>query len=197
LLYKGIGFYEAGYGRAGPPQAQIVVKKKMGRIVDLLILAPRASREVPGYGTVTVLDYRPDRTGAGPALEVLLEKPGKTAERFWLLMRSPHSDWQRADDHYLVFTDLKQNLYAGLRVVRDSGATLVWAGCVLLMAGVLLVLRGSHRRGGVSIKPPSGRKVKVVSVGHATRDADALRTKFDTLPAGIGKGRTEPVDEVS
>jgi cytochrome c biogenesis protein len=184
LFYKGVGFYWSGYGQAGPPQAQIVVKKKMGRIVDLLTLAPGDWQEVPEYGTVKVVDYRPDLNGSGPALEVVLEKPGKPAERFWLLQRSPNSDWQRQDDHYLVYTVSKENLYVALRVVRDPGVYAVWAGYLLLMAGILIVFFTSHRRIRVRISPLPVGRVEVHATGVATRNAAAFERKFDSVLSG-------------
>ena len=184
LFYKGVGFYWSGYGQAGPPQAQIVVKKKMGRIVDLLTLATGDRQEVPGYGTITAVDYRPDLNGSGPALEVVLEKPGKLAERFWLRQKSPFSDWQRRDDHYLAFTDLKENLYVALRVVRDPGVYAVWAGCLLLMAGILIFFFTSHRRIWIRISPLPGGRVEIHAAGIATRNAPTFERTFDSVLSG-------------
>lgn len=184
LFYKGVGFYWSGYGHFGPPQAQIVVKKKLGRIVDLLPLAPGDRQEVPGYGTVTAVDHRPDLNGSGPALEVILEKPGKPTERFWLLQKSPYSDWQRRDDHYLIYTASKENLYVTLRVVRDPGAIVVWIGSALLMAGILLALFAPHRRIRVRISPLHDGRVEVHAVGDANRNAAAFERKFDSVLSG-------------
>lgn len=181
LVYRGIGFYPSRYGHAGPPQAQIVVKKKMGRIVELLTLAPGDRQVVPGYGTVTAVDHRPDLNGSGPAVEVVLEKTGKPAERFWLLQRSPYSDWQRSDDHYLVYTDTKENLSIAVRVVRDPGKYAVWAGCLLLMAGIPIAFFTSHRQIQVRINSLSDGRVEVHATGFATRNAAAFERKFNSV----------------
>ncbi len=186
LVYKGIGFHQSRYGKAGPPQAQIVVKKKMGRIVELLTLAPGDRQVVPGYGTVTAVDHRPDLNGSGPAVEVVLEKPGKPAERLWLLQRSPYLDWQRSDDHYLVYTDTKENLSIALRVVRDPGVYAVWAGFLLLVAAIPIAFFTSHRRIQVRISSLPDERVEVHATGLATRNTAAFERKFDSVLSGCG-----------
>ncbi|OGP33135.1 MAG: hypothetical protein A2X88_06075, partial [Deltaproteobacteria bacterium GWC2_65_14] len=89
LVYKGIWFYQSSYGQAGPPTVQVSVKKASGEDAGILSLAPDEKREIPGYGTVSAINFEPDFQGFGPALQVIVEKPNKAPQQVWLLQRFP------------------------------------------------------------------------------------------------------------
>ena len=101
LQYKGIWFYQSSYGSAGAASATLAVHTPDGGKVETVSLAAGQKKEIPGYGTVSGVDYQNDFQGLGPALLVVLEKPGKPPAQFWLLRAYPNFDRQRGDSRYL------------------------------------------------------------------------------------------------
>src|SRR3990170_810713 len=145
LVYKGVWFYQSSYGQAGPPIVQVSVKKASREDAGILSLAPNKKREIPGYGTVSAVNFEPNFQGFGPALQVIVEKPNKVPQQFWLLQRFPDSDRQRGDAFTLGFLNIKENFYTGLQVAKDPGVNVVWLGCLLLTAGMMISFFVSHR----------------------------------------------------
>jgi len=185
LQYKGIWFYQSSYGQAGGSSARIAVTAAGGGQPSVLSLAPGVETEVPGYGTVRGVDYQPDFQGFGPALLVVLEKPGKPAIEFWLLQRHPQFDRQRKDSHYFTFLSIDQVYYTGLQVAKDPGVNIVWVGCTLMVVGILIAFFMSHQRLWIRLAPAGAGRVEVVLAGSANRNRLAFEKKFEKIQAAM------------
>ena len=187
LVYKGIWFYQSSYGQAGPPTAQLLVRKASGEVAGTLSLTPNEKQEIPGYGKVSAVNFEPNYQGFGPALEVIVEKPGKAPQQVWLLRKFPAFDRQRGDAFYLGFLDIKENLYTGLQVAKDPGVNVVWLGCLLLTAGMMISFFASHRRIWIRLSPSPEGKVAVTAAGSANRNRPAFEKTFAAIIAEIRK----------
>lgn len=187
LVYKGIWFYQSSYGQAGPPAVQLSVKRTSGEDAGTLSLAPNEKREIPGYGTISAVDFEPNFQGFGPALHIIVEKPKKAPQQVWLLQRFPDFDRQRGDALYLGFVDIKENLYTGLQVAKDPGVNGVWLGCLLLTAGMMISFFASHRRIWIRLSPGPHGKVEVTAAGSANRNRPAFEKTFASILAEIRK----------
>jgi cytochrome c biogenesis protein len=187
LVYKGIWFYQSSYGQAGPPTVQVAVKKASGEDAGILSLAPDEKREIPGYGTIRAVNFDPNFQGFGPALLVIVEKPNKAPQQFWLLQRFPDSDRQRGDAFTLGFLNIKENFYTGLQVAKDPGVNVVWLGCLLLTAGMMISFFVSHRRIWIRLSPGPHGKVEVTAAGSANRNRPAFEKTFASILAEIRK----------
>ena len=190
LQYKGVWFYQSSYGQAGGSSARIAVTAAGGGQPTVLSLAPGVKTEVPGYGTVSGVDYQPDFQGFGPALLVVLEKPGKPASEFWLLQRHPGFDRQRKDSHFLSFLSIDQIYYTGLQVAKDPGVNIVWVGCTLMVVGILIAFFMSHQRLWIRLAPAGAGRVEVVLAGSANRNRLAFERKFERIQAAMKEVET-------
>ena len=75
-------------------------------------------------------------------------------------------------------------MYTGLQVTRDPGVGVVWAGCILIMVGIVFTFLFSHRQLWVRIRN-NGKKLEVVIAGSANKNRMTFEKKFQKLTTEI------------
>ncbi len=182
LRYKGVWFYQSSYGQTGAASARVEFRRPDGQAVNLSLLAGQKV-EVPGYGSITGMDYQQNYQGQGPALMAVIERPGKPPAQAWLPEHRPESDRTRGGGGYFAFHGLAESLYTGLQVARDPGVNIVWVGCTLMVVGILIAFFMSHERFWVRVTPTPEGRVEVVLAGSASRNRLAFERKFEKIQA--------------
>ncbi len=185
LQYKGIWFYQSSYGQAGGATAQVTVARKDGTPMGMLALAPNEPVPIDGYGTVRGVNYEQNFQGSGPALQVVVEKPGQPAASFWLVQGRPDLDRQRADSLVFSFGGLNSKMFTGLQVAKDPGVNIVWLGCALMVIGLIMAFFLSHQRVWVRLAQGTDGRVEVVLAGSASRNRLAFEKRFEKLQTGV------------
>src|SRR3990170_4639025 len=185
LQYKGIWFYQSSYGAAGAASATLAVHTPDGGKGETVSLAAGQKKEIPGYGTVSGVDYQNDFQGLGPALLVVLEKPGKPPAQFWLLRAYPNFDRQRGDSRYLSFAGVDQIFYTGLQVAQDPGVNIVWVGCTLMVIGIMIAFFMSHQRLWIRLSRGGDGRVEVVLAGSTNKNRLAFEKRFEKIQADM------------
>ena len=185
LQYKGIWFYQSSYGQAGGATAQVAVSRKDGASMGALALAANEPVRIDGYGTVRGVNYDQNFQGNGPALQVVVEKPGKPAASFWLFQNRPDIDRQRDDSLVFSFGGLSSKMFTGLQVAKDPGVNVVWLGCALMTIGLIMAFFLSHQRVWVRLAQGTDGRVEVVLAGSASRNRLAFEKRFEKLQTGV------------
>jgi len=185
LQYKGIWFYQSSYGQAGGVTAQVTVARKDGTPVNTLALAANEPIPIEGYGIVRGVNYSENFQGMGPALQVVVEKPGQPAASFWLVQGRPDLDRQRADSLTFFFGGLSSKMFTGLQVAKDPGVNIVWLGCALMVIGLIMAFFLSHQRVWVRLAQGTDGRVEVVLAGSASRNRLAFEKRFERLQTGV------------
>jgi len=185
LQHKGIWFYQSSYGQAGGTTALVSVRRPDGSPVVAWSLAPNEPIPIDGYGTVRGVNYDRNFEGRGPALQVVVEKPGKPAENFWLLQQSPDRDRQRKDTLAFSFGGLDSKMFTGLQVAKDPGVNIVWLGCALMVIGITMAFFLSHQRVWVRLAQAQDGRVEVILAGTASRNRLAFEKKFGKIQSGV------------
>jgi cytochrome c biogenesis protein len=185
LQYKGIWFYQSSYGQAGGVTAQVTVARKDGTPGNMLALAANEPVPIEGYGVVSGVDYSENFQGMGPALQVVVEKPGQPAASFWLVQGRPDLDRQRADSLAFSFGGLSSKMFTGLQVAKDPGVNIVWLGCALMVIGLIMAFFLSHQRVWVRLAQGTDGRVEVVLAGSASRNRLAFEKRFEKLQTGV------------
>jgi cytochrome c biogenesis protein len=185
LQHKGIWFYQSSYGQAGGVTAQVTVTRKDGTPVSSLALAANEPVPIDGYGIVRGVNYEQNFQGIGPALEVVVEKPGQPAASFWLVQGRPDLDRQRADSLIISFRGLSAKMFTGLQVAKDPGVNIVWLGCALMVVGLIMAFFLSHQRVWVRLAQGTDGRVEVVLAGSASRNRLAFEKRFEKLQTGV------------
>jgi len=185
LQYKGVWFYQSSYGQAGGTTARVSVRHPDGSPMGDLSLAPNEPVPIDGFGTIRGVDYDQNFQGRGPALQVVVEKPGKPADNFWILQQSPDQDRQRKDALVFSFGGLNSKMYTGLQVAKDPGVNVVWLGCALMVIGISMAFFLSHQRVWVRLARGQDGRVEVVLAGSASRNRIAFEKKFGEIQTSV------------
>lgn len=186
LQYEGVWFYQSSYGTAGASTATVTARSMDGGRPETITLSPGKKREIPGYGRVSAIDYRNDFQGFGPALLVVLEKfSGGPPVEIWLLQSRPEFDKNRGDSHYLSFSGINEIFYTGLQVARDPGVNVVWAGCTLMVVGIMIAFFLSHQRFWIRLSQTADGRVEVVLAGSANKNRLAFEKKYEKIQADM------------
>jgi cytochrome c biogenesis protein len=185
LQYKGIWFYQSSYGQAGGTTAQVAVARPDGSPAKILSLPPNEPIPIDGYGTVRGVNYDKNFQGRGPALQVVVEKPGKPAVNVVLFQQQPDQDRQRKDALVFSFGGLDSKMFTGLQVAKDPGVNIVWLGCALMVIGVVMAFFLSHQRVWVRLAQGQDGRVEVALAGSASRNRLAFEKKFEKIQTGV------------
>jgi cytochrome c biogenesis protein len=185
LVYKGVWFYQSSYGQEGGATAQVAVSRQDGTPAGNFALAPNEPVRIDGYGVVRGVNYDHDFQGKGPALQVVVEKPGQPASDLWILQGRPDMDRGRNDSLVFSFGGLTAKMYTGLQVAKDPGVNVVWLGCLLLTAGMMFSFFLSHRRIWIRLARGPHGKVEVTAAGSANRNRPAFEKTFASVLAEV------------
>jgi cytochrome c biogenesis protein len=185
LQYNGVWFYQASYGSAGATTVTVAVSAPDGSSRETVTLSPGQKKEIAGYGTISAIDYQGNFQGLGPALLVVLEKPGKQPSQFWLLESYPEFDRQRRDSRYLSFAGINELFYTGLQVARDPGVNIVWVGCTLMVVGIMIAFFLSHKRLWIRLSRGGDGRVDVVLAGSTNKNRLVFEKKFEKIQADM------------
>ena len=195
LVYKGVWFYQSSYGQEGGATAQVAVSRQDGTPLGSLSLRPNEPVRIDGYGVVRGVNYEQDFQGNGPALQLVIEKPGRPASNLWILQGRSDLDHRRKDSLVFSFGGLTAKMYTGLQVAKDPGVNLVWLGCLLLTAGMMISFFVSHRRVWIRLSPGPHGKVEVAAAGSANRNRPALEKTFASILAEVRNDLTKTEKE--
>ncbi len=189
LVYKGIWFYQSSYGRQGGATAQVAVSRKDGASLGSISLGPNEPVKIDGYGVIRGVNYQQDFQGNGPALQVVVEKPGQPESSLWIVQGRPDLDRRRNDSLVFSFGGLTENttMYTGLQVAKDPGVNVVWLGCLLLTAGMMISFFVSHRRVWIRLSPGPQGRLEVTAAGSANRNRPAFEKTFASILADLRK----------
>ena len=185
LQYKGIWFYQSSYGQAGGATAKVAVSRRDGTPNGALALAPNEPSPIDGYGIVRGVNYEQNFQGKGPALQVVVEKPGQPSASFWIIQGRPDLDRQRGDSLVFSFEGLSSKMFTGLQVAKDPGVNIVWLGCALMVIGLIMAFFLSHQRVWVRLAQGTDGRVEVVLAGSASRNRIAFEKRFEKLQTGV------------
>lgn len=178
LTYKGITFYQSGYGPAGDPVFNFRVRPRAGG-ESVNITARQGQRvELPGGGLFRVVDFAPSFQNFGPGARLEVVSKDGRRNSFVVLQAFPEFDAQRGGDYIFSLVDYKQRYYTGLQVAKDPGVWVVWLGCALLVLGSIVAFFMSHRRIWLTIQPV-GNRTGIKLGGTAHRNQPAFEIFFD------------------
>ncbi len=191
LRYKGIWFYQASYGEAGGAVARVEVSGTAGSPPEVLSLAAGRPVAIPGYGFVRAVEYSQDFRGAGPALRLIVEKPGMPPTELWLPEGGDPGPGAGGDGGPPVsFRGLAPWMFTGLQVARDPGVGIVWVGCGLMILGILMAFFLSHRRVWLRLSKGADGRMDVALAGSANRNRLAFEKAFEKIRDGLKGVRT-------
>ncbi|MGA1843406.1 MAG: cytochrome c biogenesis protein ResB [bacterium] len=205
LTYKGITLYQSSYGE-DPQSGDLVIQVKpledsSKDPVQEFRVNPGGSFEFTGSDgikrRITVRQFLPDfgmdaqgkafsksNQMKNPAVQLLVAKGDESPFAVWSFQMFPDFQMIKRGDYMYTLKGYQGTMYTGLQVGRDPGVWVVWLGCILLMAGVILVLFSSHQRVWITLTPsPQGCSAHMM--GRADKNKIGFEKKFNDIWQGM------------
>ena len=202
LVYQGVRFYQASYGRTGKIDQLILnatpahgingtpQEIKLG-LYDTAALDPDTKVQlvefIPDYTVQDGHVYARSNDVVNPAVHLVVTsaKTNQTVN-FWL-PEIPGIAQNQSSPYNFDPKDLKTGVYTGLEVSHEPGQWAVWAGVVLMAIGLTFVFYVVHMRFWVITVQDASGKLSLWIGGTANRNRDAFEVKFKHIVEQIRK----------
>ena len=193
LVYRGIRFYQASYGRTGkvdklilaattgkgtPKQIALGLNEAVPLDEDTTV---RLAEFIPDYVVQDGQIYTRSNDLENPAAHLIVEskKTGK-AVNVWL-PPIPGFEENSASSYQFEGKDIQMAYYTGLEVSHEPGQWAVWSGVLLMGLGLTFVFYIVHARvWAVPVHDASGQLALWLG-GAANRNKDAFEQNFRKL----------------
>lgn len=202
LVYHGLRFYQASYGRTGKLDQLILDATPINNVASTpqeISLAMNQTVALDPDTSVQLVDFIPDfvvqdgrvyarsKDIVNPAVHMIVtSKKANSSVNVWL-PPMPGIDENASSPYAFDPKDLKTGVYTGLQVSHEPGQFAVWAGVVLMAIGLTFVFYVVHMRFWVvPVLDAQGGTVLWVG-GTANRNRDAFELKFKTVVEQIQK----------
>ena len=195
LVYQGIRFYQASYGRTGKLDRLVLNAISKDKTADAqeISLGPNQIASLDSDTKVQVAEFIPDFVAedghvyarsndvVNPAVHLIVtsEKDHKVVN-FWL-PEIPGVAENVSSPYNFEPKDLKTGVFTGLEVSHEPGQWAVWAGVVLMAIGLTLVFYVVHVRYWVVPALDSHGNLALWIGGSANRNRDAFEQTFKRL----------------
>lgn len=200
LVYQGVRFYQASYGRTGKLDALVLnATPAKGGTPHQISLAMNQAVALDGDTQVQLVEFIPDfvvqdghvytrsNDVVNPAVHLIVTSSNtNSVVNYWLPEISGVAE-NATSPYILEPKDLKTGVFTGLEVSHEPGQWAVWAGVVLMAIGLTLVFYIVHMRFWVvPVQNANGTLVLWVG-GSANRNRDAFEEKFKSVVEEIKK----------
>jgi cytochrome c biogenesis protein len=195
LVYQGLRFYQASYGRTGNLDQLILNATSVNgatRTPREISLSMNQTVALDADTSVQLVEFIPDfvvqdgrvyarsKDIVNPAVHMIVtSNKANTSVNVWL-PEIPGVDENASSPYTFDPKDLKTGIYTGLQVSHEPGQFAVWAGVVLMALGLTFVFYVVHMRFWVVPVHMDGRTGLWVG-GTANRNRDAFELKFKNV----------------
>jgi len=201
LVYQGVRFYQASYGRTGKLDQLIVnatradgkgasqlITLKMNQVVSLdADTKVEVTEFIPDYVVQDGHVYARSNEVTNPAVHMVVTS-AKTGQsiNYWL-PEIPGIAENTSSPYTFDPKDLKTGLFTGLQVSHEPGQWAVWGGVILMAIGLTFVFYVVHvRLWVVPVQGANGGLALWVG-GSANRNRDAFEQTFKKFVEQIQK----------
>lgn len=200
LVYQGIRFYQASYGRTGKlDRLSLTATPAKGGTPQEISLSLNQTVALDPDASVRLVEFIPDyvvedghvytrsNEVMNPAVRLLVTfKSAKAPVNYWL-PEIPGIAENASSPYRLDPKQLKTEVFTGLEVSHEPGQWSVWAGVVLMAIGLTFVFYVVHMRIWiVPVKAADGSRALWIG-GSANRNRDAFEHTFKILVEQIQK----------
>lgn len=205
LIYKGVRFYQSGYGMSGDlAWVKLVATPKGGGKPQEVTLRSDAPLQLDANTTVTIARFVPDfilrdneivnrsEEPNNPAIQLQIVTPAGTTQQ-WLFAAYPQFSHPNEKAPYdFQFADLGMAYFTGLQVSHEPGQWAVWLGALLMALGLGTAFYLVHTRyWAVALEDGRGRQVLWVG-GWASKNRDEVAERFHALIEDINRELAAP-----
>ncbi len=183
LDYEGITFYQSSYGKL-PDEVTLEIRGANGLSLGTVSAPFGRQVDIPGGAQIELLDFRDhfhlsDGSEAGPAYGVNLYSQGAPPSGIWISETRP--EMNRYGAYSFAFKGAKFRNYTGLQVNKDPGVWVVWTGCIMLVAGIMMAFFMSHKKFWIRIGKDKKGRVEVTAGGTANKNKHAFASEVERM----------------
>jgi len=201
LVYHGVRFYQATYGRTGKLDEFVVnaaradgkgtpqeLHLKMDQVVSLdPDTTVQVTQFIPDYVVQDGHVYARSNDVTNPAVHLVVTSAKTNQTVNYWLPEIPGIAENASSPYTFDPKDLKTGQFTGLQVSHEPGQWSVWGGVILMSIGLTFVFYVVHMRFWI-VPVPDGRGGLALWVGgSANRNRDAFEQKFKKLVEEIQK----------
>jgi len=188
LTYKGITFYQSSYGKLG--EHEFTVCDPDGSNPQSLKITSNGSARLPDGSSMSLRETTTDisryQAGvSGPAAQVDVHLATGGHKSFIVYADNPalnRMNLPYTGGKLVQYRGGEEFVYTGLQVAKDPGVWVVWAGCILMMAGIYVSFFMSHRR--IWVRVENGA---VTIGGNASKNQGGFQLFMDQLLTKLTK----------
>lgn len=207
LSYKGIVFYQSSYGWDWEnPTLEIWIKNKQdpSAVKKTELKIGQKIKLDEDNLELTALQFIPDfiidesnriqTRSLNPNNPAAYIEGFRDSERVfsgWIFANFP--DFSRLHSSIetdLVFElkDFKTSQYSGIQLAKDPGVNLIWLGCILLMAGLLIAFYWPSREIKVILEEGQ-KRTEITLGGTASKNRESFQAEFNKITASIRRSK--------
>ena len=192
LVYQGIRFYQASYGRTGKLDRLVLnaIPRNGTASAQEISVAPNQIVSLDADTKVQVAEFIPDyvvedghvyarsNEVVNPAVHLIVTSAkSEKSVNFWL-PEIPGIAENSSSPYNFEPKDLKTGVFTGLEVSHEPGQWAVWAGVVLMAIGLTFVFYVVHVRYWVVPVQDARGNLALWIAGSANRNRDAFEQTF-------------------
>lgn len=199
LVYGGLRFFQANYGQTGEVAGvKLLATPHQGGSPQSLVLSPgepatladgtrvRLERFVPDFYVRDNQIYTRSEEPNNPALQLSLASAAGES-KLWIFPNYPEYSQAAGAPYDFQFQEVQMGYFTGLQVAHEPGQWGVWAGCLLMGAGLILAFYFVHMRFWVMpISDGEGRLVLWIGASPSKNRED-FEERFHALVKEIQK----------
>jgi len=198
LVYNGLRFYQASFGSTGKLEALKVAITPEARPAREAALAMNQPAQLDSSTTVTLAEYIPDffvrdnqifkksDDPVNPAFRLQV-KDTTTGEdtKLWIFPAYNPAAQGEYTKYKFDFRDMQMGYFTGLEVSHEPGQWLVWAGCLLMGAGLFVAFYLVHMRVWITAATDVRGNLVLWIGGQSNKNRDRFEQKFNELVNNI------------
>ena len=213
LTYKGVRFFQASYGSAGTPRKLVFEagwSEQGSNQHQRFTLQPGKPARLDASGAlVELVSFIPDFVLDGnqiasrsdeprnPAIQLTVTPPGGKQAGVWIFPKAPEMAPPNDSGISFQLRDLEMAYMTGLQVAHEPGQNLIWGGCLLLTAGLMMALYMSHvRMWGVVGRDRIGRPALLLG-GQPSKYRESFERRFNELAGELEAALSTAQSDVS
>src|SRR5271167_1523685 len=198
LVHHGLRFYQASFGMTGNLDGLKLLatpEKSTGREITLRM---NESVDLDANTTVTLAEYIPDffirddqvfkrsDNPENPAFRLQVKSKASSDDaKLWLFPAYGENAQGQKANYSFAFRGMQMGYFTGLEVSHEPGQWLVWAGCLLMGAGLFVAFYMVHMRLWIVAVPNAKGKLVLWVGGQANKNRDRFEQKFNEVVGAI------------
>ena len=198
LTYGGVRFYQSNFGTSDNLDSIVLQARTDNGVSKAITLSPRQPAQLDADNTVALGRFIPDYyvqdgevyqrsdNPVNPAVQLLVTgKSGQSS--MWIFPRQSFGAQHRPTGYWFAIRDLQLAYFTGLEVSYHPGQWLIWAGVLVMAAGLGVAFYLVHMRFWVMTVNGEERGVLLWVGGTCNKNRDRFERRFRQVSEAIAE----------